>query len=137
METRAWSPDKLLKVSGYYWRSFALHAAIKLGIFTTISSEELTGEDIAQRLGAKKRGVVMLLNALASMNLLVKKGDRYSNTPSSISFLSKDSPEYMGHIIMHHHHLALSWSKLDEAVRTGGPMRKVVKVFSWACSTSP
>ena len=123
METRAWSPDKLLKVSGYYWRSFALHAAIKLGIFTIIVSEELTGEDIAQRLGAKKRGVVMLLNALAAMNLLVKKGDRYSNTPSSISFLSKDSPEYIGHIIMHHHHLALSWSKLDEAVRTGGPMR--------------
>ena len=123
METRAWSPDKLLKVSGYYWRSFALHAAIKLGIFTIIGSEELTGEDIAQRLGAKKRGVVMLLNALAAMNLLVKKGDRYFNTPSSISFLSKDSPEYMGHIIMHHHHLALSWSKLDEAVRTGGPMR--------------
>jgi SAM-dependent methyltransferase len=29
----------------------------------------------------------------------------------------------MGHIIMHHHHLALSWLKLDEAVRTGGPMR--------------
>jgi len=123
LETRAWSPDKLLKVSGYYWRSFALQAAIKLGIFTIISSGELTGEDIAQRLGAKRRGVVMLLNALAAMKLLVKKGGRYSNTPSSISFLSKDSPEYMGHIIMHHHHLALSWLKLDEAVRTGGPMR--------------
>jgi SAM-dependent methyltransferase len=123
METRAWSPDKLLKVSGYYWRSFALHAAIKLGIFTIISSEEHTDEDIAQKLGAKRRGVVMLLNALAAMNLLVKNGDRYSNTPSSISFLSKDSPEYMGHIIMHHHHLALSWLKLDEAVRTGIPMR--------------
>jgi SAM-dependent methyltransferase len=112
MDTRAWSPDKLLEVSGYYWRSFTLHAAIKLGIFTIIGSEELTGEDIARRLTAKKRGVVMLLNALAAMNLLVKKSDRYSN-----------SPEYMGHIIMHHHHLALSWSKLDEAVRTGGPMR--------------
>jgi SAM-dependent methyltransferase len=123
METRAWSPDKLLKVSGYYWRSFALHAAIKLGIFTVIGSEELTGEDIAERLGAKKRGVVMLVNALAAMDLLSKKGDRYSNTPSSMSFLSKDSPEYMGHIIMHHHHLALSWLKLDEAVRTGSPVR--------------
>jgi predicted O-methyltransferase YrrM len=65
----------------------------------------------------------MLLNALTAMNLLVKKSGKYSNTPSSISYLSKNSPEYMGHIIMHHHHLALSWSKLDEAVRTGGPMR--------------
>ena len=96
MDTRAWSPDKLLKVSGYYWKSFALHAAIKLGIFTVIGSEELTGEDIAQRLSAKERGVVMLLNALAAMNLLVKKGDRYSNTPSSISFLSKRFPGIYG-----------------------------------------
>jgi ubiquinone/menaquinone biosynthesis C-methylase UbiE len=123
MNTQAWSPDKLLNVSGYYWQSFTLHAAIKLGIFTIVGSEELTVEDIAQRLNAKERGVVMLLNALAAMNLLVKKGDRYSNTPSGASFLSKNSPEYMGHIIMHHHHLALSWAKLDEAVRTGGPMR--------------
>ncbi|MGZ6291413.1 MAG: methyltransferase family protein, partial [Syntrophales bacterium] len=123
MDTQAWSPDKLLYVSGYYWQSFTLHAAIKLGIFTIVGSEELTVEDIAQRLNAKERGVVMLLNALAAMNLLVKKCDRYSNTPSGTSFLSKNSPEYMGHIIMHHHHLALSWAKLDEAVRTGGPMR--------------
>ncbi|MGZ6238183.1 MAG: methyltransferase [Syntrophales bacterium] len=123
MDTQAWSPDKLLYVSGYYWQSFTLHAAIKLGIFTIVGSEELTVEDIAQRLNAKERGVVMLLNALAAMNLLVKKGDRYSNTPSGASFLSRNSPEYMGHIIMHHHHLALSWAKLDEAVRTGGPMR--------------
>jgi len=123
MDTQAWSPDRLLKVSGYYWKSCVLHAAIKLGIFTVIDSEELTGADIAQRLNVKERGVVMLLNALAAMDLLVKKSDRYYNTPSSTSFLSKNSPEYMGHIIMHHHHLALSWSKLDEAVRTGGPIR--------------
>jgi SAM-dependent methyltransferase len=123
MNTQAWSPDKLLRVSGYYWQSFTLHAAIKLGIFTMVGSEELTAADIAQRLNAKERGVVLLLNALAAMNLLVKRGDRYSNTPSGTSFLSKNSPEYIGYIIMHHHHLALSWLKLDEAVRTGGPMR--------------
>ena len=117
MDTQAWSPDKLLKVSGSYWQSFTLHAAVKLGLFTVLGSEELTAGDIAQRLNARERGVVMLLNALAAMNLLVKRGDRYSNTPSSTFSLSKNSPDYMGHIIMHHHHLALSWLKLDEAVR--------------------
>ncbi len=123
MDRQAWSPDKLLKVSGAYWQSFTLHAAIKLGIFTIIDSGELTAGGIAERLNAKERGVVMLLNALAAMNLLVKKDDRYFNTPSSTSFLSKKSPEYMGHMIMHHHHLALSWLKLDDAVKTGSPMR--------------
>jgi len=123
LETRAWSPDKLVAVSGYYWRSFALQAAVKLGVFTAIGGEELAGDDIARRLNAKGRGVAMLLNVLVAMNLLLKKGDRYSNTPSGMSLLTKDSPDYMGHIIMHHHHLTLSWLKLDEAVKTGNPMR--------------
>ncbi|HYA15125.1 MAG TPA: methyltransferase dimerization domain-containing protein, partial [Syntrophales bacterium] len=118
MEKKEWNPDKLLALSGYYWKSFTLHAAIKLGIFTVIGNEQLTGEEIAQRLSGEKRGVITLLNALSAMNLLAKKGDKYSNTPASISYLSKDSPEYIGYMIMHHHHLTESWSKLDKAVRT-------------------
>jgi len=123
MDAQEWNPDKLLALSGYYWRSFTLHAAIKLGIFTTIGIEQLTGEEIAQRLSGEKRGVITLLNALSAMKLIAKKGDKYSNTPASVSFLSKDSPEYIGYMIMHHHHLAESWSKLDKAVRAGSPVR--------------
>lgn len=123
MDAQEWSPDKLLALSGYYWRSFTLHAAIKLGVFTTIGTEQFTGEELAQKLRRGKRSVITLLNALSAMNLIEKKGDKYSNTPAGISYLSKDSPEYIGYMIMHHHHLAESWSKLDKAVRAGGPVR--------------
>lgn len=123
MDIQEWNPDKLLALSGYYWRSFTLHAAVKLGIFTIIGTEQLAGEEIAQRLGGEKRGVITLLNALSAMKLIVKVGDKYSNTPAGVSFLSKDSPEYIGYMIMHHHHLADSWSKLDKAVRAGSPVR--------------
>ncbi|HUH65824.1 MAG TPA: methyltransferase [Syntrophales bacterium] len=123
MDTPAWSPGKLIGESGHYWRSFTIHAAVNLGIFTIIGGEVLGSDEIARRLDAKGRGVAMLLNALSAMNLLVKNGERYSNTPSGRALLSKDSPEYIGHIIMHHHHLALSWLKLNEAVKTGSPMR--------------
>lgn len=123
MDTQEWNPDKLLALSGYYWKSFTLHAAIKLGIFTAIGTEQLTGEEIAQRLSGEKRGVITLLNALSAMNLIIKEGDKYSNTPVGMSFLSKDSPEYIGYMIMHHHHLSESWSKLDKAVRVGSSVR--------------
>ncbi|HVO67889.1 MAG TPA: methyltransferase [Syntrophales bacterium] len=123
MEKKEWNLDKLLALSGYYWKSFTLHAAIKLGIFTVIGTEQLTGEEITQRLSGEKRGVTPLLNALSAMNLIAKKGNKYFNTPASISYLSKDSPEYIGYMIMHHHHLAESWSKLDKAIRTGRPVR--------------
>jgi len=57
------------------------------------------------------------------MNLLSRTDDKYSNTSVSAAFLSKSSPQYIGYIIKHHHHLVDSWSKLDQAVKTGAPVK--------------
>ncbi|MBU3948644.1 MAG: SAM-dependent methyltransferase [Proteobacteria bacterium] len=123
MNTEEWNPGKLLSLSGNYWATCALHAGVKLDIFTVISDRLLTGQKIAEKLGGDARGVIMLLNALASMSLLIKKNEGYSNTAFSNSFLSKESPQYLGYIIMHHHHLMASWNELDKGVITGKAVR--------------
>lgn len=123
MNTVQWDADTLLKISGSYWESFTLHAAVKLGIFTIIGDEQLTVDEIAIRMNGNKRGVAMLLNALTAMGILHRQGNRYANTPTGLLYLSKNSDEYLGHIIMHHHHLVDSWSQLDQAVKTGAPVR--------------
>ena len=64
-----------------------------------------------------------ILDALVAMELLVKVDGVYANSPSGQTFLSKNSAQYIGHIIMHHHHLVESWSKLDQAVQSGMPVR--------------
>lgn len=123
MNTEEWNQGKLLAMSGNYWATCALHAGVKLNIFTVIGDQVLTGQKIAEKLGGDARGVIMLLNALAAMNLLIKKNEDYSNTVFSNSFLSKESPQYLGYIIMHHHHLMASWSELDKGVKTGKAVR--------------
>jgi hypothetical protein len=123
MNAQEWNPGQLLETSGGYWLSCALHAAVKLDVFTVIGKEQMTADHIAQKLNGDKRAVSMLLNALTAMNLLTKRGDTYSNTPFSTAFLSKGSPQYLGNIIMHHHHLMESWSKLDSAIISGHPLR--------------
>ena len=123
MNTEEWNPGKFLQISGSYWMSCALHAGVKLDIFTVLGNQLLTGREIAQKLDGDPRGVMMLLNALAAMNLLIKKGEVYSNTPAAYSFLAKDSSQYIGHIITHHHHLMESWYQLAEGVTTGKPVR--------------
>jgi predicted O-methyltransferase YrrM len=123
MSTQEWSQSQLLETSGIYWKTCTLHAGVKLGVFTAIGNDKLSSEQIAQTISGDIRGVTFLLNALAAMDLLEKTDDRYSNTPSSKSLLSKDSPDYIGHIITHHHHLVVSWSQLDQAVKTGRPVR--------------
>lgn len=124
MNEQEWDPGRLLETSGSYWRACALHASVKLEVFSVLGDATLTGKDVARALNANERAVTMLLDALTAMHLLFKTGDTYSNTASSRSSLVKDSPQYVGHMIMHHHHLVESWSRLDEAVKTGKPVRK-------------
>jgi hypothetical protein len=117
------NPRELMEISGAYWESCALHAAVKLGVFTIIGQGQLTGKEMAQRLNGDERGVATLLNALTAMGLLVKSDNKYANAPASATYLTKDSPQYMGYMIMHHHHLMDSWHQLDRAIMTGAPVR--------------
>ena len=123
MEKQQWNPGSLLQLSGQYWATCTLHAAVKLDVFTAIGDQRIAGGDIAQKLNVSKEGAVRLLNALTAMNLLKKENDYFSNNRAGKIFLSKDSPGYIGHIITHHHHLVDSWSKLDQAVKNGTPVR--------------
>jgi hypothetical protein len=123
MATRQWNPGDLLEISGYFWKTAALHAAVKLDVFTVVGDGQSTADEISRQLNGARRGVARLLDALVAMDLLVKIDGKYANCPSGRTFLSKNSAKYIGHIIMHHHHLVESWSKLDQAVQSGKPIR--------------
>ncbi|MCP4694081.1 MAG: methyltransferase domain-containing protein [Desulfobacterales bacterium] len=117
-----WDAGRILGVSGQYWHTCAIHAGVKLDLFTIIGEHGLTGKAAAEKIGGDERGVDMLLNALVALGLLVKKDDVFYNSRAAADFLSKDAPGFLGHIMMHHHHLMSQWSRLDEGVVTGGPV---------------
>ena len=119
-----WSAADLLQTSSAYWRGCALQAAVRLDLFSVLGDERLTPEEIAQAIKADRRGTEYLLNALAAMGLLVKEEGQYVNTVSARELLDRSSPQYMGHIILHHHHILDAWARLNEAVRTGAPVDK-------------
>ena len=124
MEKSIWTPARLLELSGGYWSTCALHAGVKLDLFTPLAAGPLSPDELAGRTGCDLRGLDMLLNALAALGLLVKTGETFAATPFAGQFLSRTSPAYLGHIIMHHHHLMAGWANLDQAVRTGAPVRE-------------
>ena len=117
------NPGEILELSGKYWETCALHAGVKLDMFTLIGNERLTADEVAAKINADPRACAMLLNALTAMELLQKNDRTYSNSESGAAFLSKTSPQYVGYMIMHHHHLVESWSRLDEAVKGGHALR--------------
>ena len=126
MEKTTWTPARLLELSGGYWSACALHAGVKLGVFTLLSDEPLATRELASRISCDSRGLAMLLNALAAMELLEKRGEAYVATPFASEFLDRTKPGYLGHIIMHHHHLMSGWANLDQAVQSGKPVRERV-----------
>lgn len=126
MQESIWTPPELLQMSGNYWSTCVLHAGVKLDLFTPLHAAPATAAELSARLGLNERGLGMLLDALAALELLSKDGQRYQATPFTAQFLSTDSAGYLGHIILHHHHLVDSWARLDEAVRSGQPARRRV-----------
>ena len=123
MQNMTWTPSELLNMSGSYWSTCALHAGVKLELFTALSEAPTTMPELAKRLSLNERGLAMLLDALAALELLSKQGASYQSTPFATQFLSTNSSAYLGHIILHHHHLVEGWARLDEAVSTGAPSR--------------
>lgn len=116
--------SQLLQLSGSYWSTCTLHAGVKMDLFSPLSQTPMTAEALARLLHADLRGLKMLLHALCAMELLEKEDQQFRCTEFSATYLAKQAPEYMGHIIMHHHYLVEGWSKLDQAVYTGTPVRK-------------
>ncbi|GAW66438.1 SAM-dependent methyltransferase [Geoanaerobacter pelophilus] len=126
MEKKNWTIAGLLELSGSYWSTCALHAGVKLDVFTQLDNGPVPSETVAARVNCDRRGLSMLLHALVALGLLEKQGEAFAATPFAASYLSRNSHEYLGHIIMHHHHLMTSWANLDQAVRTGKPVRERV-----------
>jgi predicted O-methyltransferase YrrM len=147
--TDPWNVGELLHVSSAYWKGCTLQAAVRLEIFTHIDDTSITSEKISELAGTNDRATGLLANALTAIGLLTKSDQCYSNTPFSRKFLSKNSPHYMGHIVLHHHQILDGWAQLDVAVRTGQSVERrsygadieresfIMGMFNLASGTAP
>lgn len=117
-----WSVGELLEKSTAYWKGCALQAAVRLDIFSCLHGGEMDSEQVATHIFCDNRATEMLLDALAAMKLLQKDGFTYANTDFAATYLATQSSQYMGHILLHHHHLLDGWAQLDRAVTNGSPI---------------
>jgi SAM-dependent methyltransferase len=118
-----WHPGEILKTSSAYWQSCVIHAAVRLDLFSLLADERLSAKAVAEQAAADERGVNMLLDALTAMGLVDKQGEAYANTEASQRLLSSGSPHSLTQIIRHHAFLVDGWAKLDQAIRSGAPVR--------------
>lgn len=99
-----------------------LSTSLKFDVFSHIAAGKKTAAEIAAAAGTSERGMRMLLNALAALELLAKREGRYEVPPDLARYLVRESPEYLGAFFATDH-LWNSWGHLADAVREGKPWR--------------
>ena len=77
MTATEWTIPDLLQLSGGYWSACALHAGVKLDIFSALDGTARTAEEVAQLRNANPRATGMLLDALSAIGLLEKQNNSY------------------------------------------------------------
>src|SRR6202165_5923383 len=77
----------------------AVKAAVELDLFSAIGDGADSVETLAAKVDASSRGVRILCDYLTVQELLIKDGQRYRLTPSSLVFLDKRSPACMSSVI--------------------------------------
>lgn len=96
-----------------------LLTCVELGVFETLSEGQATASEVAQALGADPRGIELLLNAAAALDLVDKKADRFSNKTLVEACLLPGRPGTMARSFRLQAAFYQRWGHLAETVRSG------------------
>lgn len=117
------NPNRIVEMASAFYESCVLFAASDLGIFGKLAElGKADGGTIAEACRLDTRGARLLLDACVALGLLVKDGDRYSNSPEAAAFLVPGSPADLSGAIRYNRDVYGAWGKLKELVKTGRPV---------------
>jgi len=114
--------SELVKLAGGYVEARALQTAVELGMFEALRDSR-DAESVAVAIRCDPRATKLLLNALVSIGVLIQEESVYSLNETSSTFLLKDSPKYLGGLILFDSSLWKIWGDLEKSVRSGKPAR--------------
>jgi SAM-dependent methyltransferase len=113
------TPDSLLALARNFMESRVLLTGAELDLFTLLAPEPLGLDEVAQKTGADRRALEMLLDALAAQGLLVKGSGRWRTEPSVAPFLVEGAERSVLPMILHAANLWNRWSELTRKVAPG------------------
>jgi 2-polyprenyl-3-methyl-5-hydroxy-6-metoxy-1,4-benzoquinol methylase len=85
--------DTLMQMATGFQPSSIIRTALDMGVFENLDK---TADDIATAIEASPRGTRILLDALAALAVIHRRGDRYEHSEVSRMHLVSDSPAFVG-----------------------------------------
>jgi (2Fe-2S) ferredoxin/predicted O-methyltransferase YrrM len=111
-------PDELNERIRGFQDSRVILTALELDLFTAVG-EGAGAAEVAARIHTDSRATEMLLNALASLRLLVKREGRFHNSPAAARYFAAGLRDNARPALLHIAHLWQRWSTLTDCVRAG------------------
>jgi hypothetical protein len=114
------APDPIMKVALGFMAAKHLFAASEIGVFERLGSEPATLDELAERTGIPRRTLRIVTDAMVSLGLLEKCGDRYRNAEVAGAFLSGSSGAGLRPTPRHLDRISYPlWREFGDAVRRG------------------
>jgi SAM-dependent methyltransferase len=114
--------QQFAQIASGFRASRVVMTANNLGVFDRVG-KGVAAPELAKVLNTDPRATEILLDAVTALGLLRKSRGIYRLTAMSKQFLLPESPWYQSDMLRHLDALWLSWSGLDDVVRTGMPNR--------------
>lgn len=115
-----WTREKILELSGAFLRPRIIITAAQLNLFAELDGRARSVEDLCNDHGWNPRGLRILLDALAAMDLIQKGLDGTYTLDASLSgLLVPGSDSSVLPMVLHRGSMWKSWSNLTEIVVTG------------------
>lgn len=120
--------EELLAVMRDYQVPCLLAAAADLDIFNALAQGPREAAEVAAQQSCDARATAVLLDALASVGLVVKDGGRYALPPAWAPFLADGSGQSVAAMLRHQAHCLRRWAQLPWVVRSGKPAAAAASV---------
>lgn len=124
------TPEKIMQIGFGFFSSKVLLSAVRLGLFTKLAQNPMSGEQIREAFDLDGRGLYDWLDTLVALGFLEREGLKkdavYSNAPDTDRFLDQNKRGYIGGMLeMANDRLYPFWSDLEQALKTGSPQNEI------------
>ena len=82
------TPDPIMRIALGFMAAKHLFVASAIGLFEQLAAGPATLEELAAKCGVPRRTLGISADAMASLGLVERDGDRYRNSPTAMAFLS-------------------------------------------------
>jgi hypothetical protein len=113
--------EQILDMMRAYQVPCLLAAAADLDLFEKLTPAPRTASEVAAAASCNLRAVTILLDALASVGVIIKQDEQYSISPELAPFLCEVFPQSVIAMLRHQANCLRNWSRLPWTVHSGKP----------------